>query len=73
MKDENVPNDLLSTLNKRAILIKKLEDYLTYHNIQIDKEYVDTLSDAKIAEQVEVWSPIRQDIIRKSIGLETNS
>lgn len=59
---------MLKEMNMRAMLLVKLEEYLKYHKIPVNKEYIDTLPDDKLEHLVEVWAPIRQDIIRKSLG-----
>lgn len=64
-------NNLIDTMNKRAMLLVKLEEYLKYHKIPIDKKLVDSMSDDGLNELVETWSPRQQKKLRKSFKFET--
>lgn len=62
---------ILKEMNTRAMLLVKLEEYLKYHKIPIDKKLIDSISDDSLNELVETWSPERQKKLRKTIEFET--
>lgn len=68
-----VEQSMLNGMNKRAMLIGNLEEYLRYHKISIDMQYVDSLPDKDLNELVAAWSPERQENLRKTIEFETES
>lgn len=68
-----VEQSMLNGMNKRAMLIGNLEEYLMYHKISIDMQYVDSLPDKDLNELVAAWSPERQENLRKTIEFETES
>jgi Mg/Co/Ni transporter MgtE len=64
---------MLKEMNKRAMLLVKLEEYLNYHKIPMDKRLIDSLPDEELSQLVTTWSPERQEELRKTLKFETES
>ena len=69
MNKENLTEfelSLLKDVNKRAMLIVKVEEFLKHHKIPINMELLYNLTDEKLNELAENWNPAKQDLLRKN-------
>jgi hypothetical protein len=64
---------MLKEMNKRAMLLVKLEEYLKYHKIAMDKRLIDSIPDEELGQLVTAWSPTRQKELKKTFKVETES
>ena len=65
--------DLLKSMNKKAMMIIKAEEYLTASKITFNTELFDQMSEKQMEDFLETWNPDNQATLReKYVSDETN-
>lgn len=68
-----IEQELLSSLNKKALLIVKAEEFLKESKIPFNTALFDSMSDTELESFVETWNPENQKALRaKYVSNETN-
>tara|TARA_Y100000389_G_scaffold25738_1_gene22250 strand:- start:1384 stop:1623 length:240 start_codon:yes stop_codon:yes gene_type:complete len=66
--------DLLKSMNKKAMLILKAEEFLKEAKITFNTVLFDQMSEEEMESFVETWNPVKQETLRKKyVRLETES
>jgi len=75
-KDNLTPfeKDLLKSMNKKAMLILKAEEFLKESKITFNTVLFDQMSEEELESFVETWDPVKQEALRKKhVRFETES
>jgi hypothetical protein len=66
--------DLLKSMNKKAMLILKAEEFLKESKITFNTVLFDQMSEEELESFVETWDPVKQETLRKKhVRFETES
>ena len=66
--------DLLKSMNKKAMLILKAEEFLKEAKITFNTVLFDQMSEEELEAFVETWNPVKQETLRKKhVSFETES
>jgi|TARA_B110000908_G_C9934142_1_gene305288 hypothetical protein len=66
--------DLLKSMNKKAMMIIKAEEYLTASKITFNTELFDQMSEKQMEDFLETWNPDNQAALReKYVSDETKN